>query len=84
MSERPSHDRPSHPQIGTPKTRVERMAIFPGVALFFGVLGVLFLLNLIIFFTRLPIPFAGIIVGAVFWLWVIWGIIGAVYHNRDR
>ena len=52
-------------------------SLFPGAKTFFIVWGILFVINILVVAIA-PSFIVMAVVGAVFWLWALWGIIGSV------
>jgi len=57
--------------------------MFPGVGMFFIVLGVFFALNFIVM--MMGIPYVLLVTGALFWLWVVWSLVALMrYAIKER
>lgn len=55
--------------------------MFPGKKTFFIVLAVLIALNALVVLAG--VPFAPLAIGAAFWMWVVWGVIGAIVGRGE-
>ena len=57
--------------------------MFPGAKTFFIVWGILFIINILVVAIS-PSFIAMAVIGAVFWSWALWGIIGTVQAKLRR
>ena len=55
--------------------------LFPGIKMFFIVWGIIFAVNIVLTLVGSPLIVMAV-GGGLFWLWVLWAVIGAVVRRR--